>query len=396
LLKLDLLTLDVVTIVNLLATAVAIFVIWSLNKRVTGLRRSALGFLLLAIGFVTIPLRMYVPGKVMILLPNLITFAGTLFILDGIGAFRGFQRKTGWFSLLSLVYTGWLCYWLFIDDRMNFRVAAGSLFLAVIIFWCGCAMAVDVPSRDRPVYWPSAFVFMVEGIALLFRGVSGFANRPDGSGFMPGTAETIGLFTLNLSAVGYAFGLSMATNLKLQRETERLAFHDMLTDLPNRRLFEERLETAASRAKADDLSIALIYCDIDDFKGINDTLGHEGGDKALRVVSEALRHAVSEDVCLARVGGDEFVLLIENARARDEIHALMERLRMAVDGAIEFGGRKASLRISCGVALYPDDVGSVSDLIRLADAGMYMMKQHGRFAPGKAMAAMLAAPTRSI
>ena len=395
-LKLDLFTLDVVTIINLLATGAAMFLIWSLNKRVKGLRRAATGCLLLGIGFGSIPLRLFISGKAVILLPNLISFAGSILILDGIGRFRGFPRRTGWLALLSAGFMSCMAYWLFVDDKMNARVMAGSLFWAIVALWCGYSMAAQVPLRDRRVYWPSALIFAVEGIGLLVRAVSALSSQPDSLGFMRDRMETIGLFTLNLSTIGCAFGLSMATILKLQREAERLAFYDVVTSLPNRRMFEERLEQAERRALQDGRHIALIYCDIDGFKGINDSLGHEGGDKALRIVSERLRKSVSEDVCLARVGGDEFVLLIEGPRTRDQINALTARLLSAVEGSIEFQGRTAPLRISCGVALYPDDVGSVSDLMRLADAGMYMMKQHGRSALDDQAAAAWSGQTRSI
>jgi len=396
LLKLDLYTLDVVTIINLLATSAAMFLIWSLNRRVDGLRRSAIGFVLLGVGFATIPLRIYFSGKAVILMPNLIGYAGAVFILDGIRTFRGFRRETGLILLWSVTFMACMCYWLFIEDKMNARVAAGSLFWAVVVLWCAYSMAVQVPPRDRRVYWPSALIFAVEGVALLIRAVTGLSDQPDSLGFMRSIMETVSLFTLNLCTIGCAFGLSMATNLKLQRDTERLAFHDSLTDLPNRRLFEERLEEAERRAFDEGTPIALIYCDVDDFKGINDTLGHEGGDMALRMVGDRLRRAVSEDVCLARLGGDEFVLLVENARSRDQINALIERLRLVVESSIEFGGRTATVRISCGAAIYPDDVGSVSDLIRLADAGMYMMKQHGRFVPDSDLTTVHSAQTRSI
>lgn len=376
--KLDLYTLDVVTIANLLATSAVMFLIWTLNKRVSGIRRCATSSLLLCIGFMAIPARMYIPGKAVILFPNLIIFAGALLLLDGIRSFRGFRRETGWFALLAVAFTSCFCYWLFVEDKMNIRVAVGSLFWAAGAFWCAWSMAVEVPPEDRRVYLSTALIFAIEGAGLLVRSVTGASSQPDNLGFLHVRLETINFFTLNLATIGSAFGLSMATILKLQREAERLAFYDVLTNLPNRRMFEERLEEAERRVSDSARNIGLIYCDIDDFKAINDTLGHEGGDKALRVVSEHLSGAVRDGISLARVGGDEFVMLIEDAPSRTEINALVRKLTSTVEGRVEFEGRSVALKISCGVAMYPDDVGSVSDLMRLADAGMYMMKQHGR------------------
>ena len=128
------------------------------------------------------------------------------------------------------------------------------------------------------------------------------------------------------------------------------------------------------------MPLALIYCDLDDFKNVNDRLGHEAGDKVLRVVADRLRRLVHEDACLARVGGDEFIVLIENAATREELHQLVEKMSRSVEDLIHMDGESVSPAISCGLAVYPDDVGSASDLVRLADAAMYAMKQHGRMA----------------
>ena len=381
--KLDAPTLDFVTIANLLTMSVAMYLIWTLNKRERGILHCAMGGLVLCVGFAAVPLRSLIPGKLTILLPNLLIFAGAMFVLDGVRSFRRFHRETGIYVLISVSFTSSLCYWLFIDDNIGLRIVVVSLFWGGGTLWCAYSMAVGVAPRDRSVYWTTAAVFGIDGAALLLRAASAFSGHVDSNGFNQGLVGLLNFVTLNLGITGCAFGLSMATNLKLRRESETLAFEDSLTGLPNRRFFEDRLEQAERRAFETGHHIALIYCDLDDFKGINDTLGHEGGDKALRMVSQRLRRAISDDICLARVGGDEFVLLVEDMRSRDDINALIERLRRTVEGGIEFHGHSAELKISCGLAVYPDDVGSVSDLMRLADAGMYMMKQHGRFSPAE-------------
>ena len=256
----------------------------------------------------------------------------------------------------------------------RFPSSARSLLLPPRTVWrpaCPCATAKFTGS--------TALIFAIDGVALVLRASSALLTQPNPRVFHPGLMDLLGNMALNLGGAGSAFGLSMATILKLQRDTESLAFEDALTGLPNRRMFRGKaVEQAELRLSHSGHSIALVYCDVDDFKGINDSLGHAGGDKALRLVGQRLRQVVTSDVCLARVGGDEFVLLIENPHSREQVHGLIERLRHTVEGGIEFGGRSAHVRISCGLAMYPDDVGSVSDLIRLADAAMYMMKQHGR------------------
>jgi diguanylate cyclase (GGDEF)-like protein len=273
---------------------------------------------------------------------------------------------------------GGVYFWVFVRDDINARTTLDMLATATCTFCMAWAMAAHVAQRDRRVYWSTAAGFVIYGAAAILKGADAVWG-PQIHFWTARPVDFVFLGALNVCIVGSAFGLSLAINLQLQHETEALALFDSLTLLPNRRHFEEYLERAEKRTFRSGNRIALVYCDLDDFKAINDAFGHEGGDMALRVVAERLRGVADEGHCVARVGGDEFLLLIENAPSRDALHALIQRLREAVEGEIELAGRSAMVKISCGLAVYPDDVGSVSDLIRLGDAAMYMMKQHGRF-----------------
>lgn len=373
----DLFTIVVFTTLNALVAGTAMLLVSGLNRRASGVRRAALSCLFFVFGFVLYPARLIVPGKLIVLIPNLLIFAGMLILLDGVRSFRELPRPTEFYFTGTLVYVSSLCFWLFVRDNINARAAIEMLAVAVGAFSLAATMATDVAYRDRRIYWSTAAAFGIHGVAALIQFREALWGPPIHFG-VAGPMDILFLVTLNLSIVGCALGLLMAINLKLQREMETLALYDSLTQLPNRRLFEENLERAERRAIETGQRIAIVYCDVDHFKGINDTLGHQGGDMALRLVGDRLRRAVDENVCLARVGGDEFLLLIENAHSHERIHTLMRHLQTSVEGQIEFEGRSAMVKISCGLAIYPDDVGSVSDLVRLADAAMYLMKQHGR------------------
>lgn len=389
--QLDLFTLDVATIAITFVTGVALLLVSTLNRRVEGIKRCAVAGFLLALTFTLYPLRVVISGKFIVLLPNLFLFAGVLCILDGIRAFRQAYRPLILYAVFAVIYVGTLCYWLYADDNMNARMVVEALFAAVPILIAAWTMAARVPRRDRAVYWSTAAGIAIHGITLLARAYDALPGHPRLSFFDARTIDFVNFGTLNLAAIGCAFGLMLATNLKLQRETEKLALYDPLTNLPNRRLFEERLEQAERRAFETGQQIGLVYCDLDDFKTINDTIGHEGGDIALKMVADRLRGVVSPDVCLARVGGDEFLLLVENAHSREQMDTLISRVRKAVEGDVELLGRRATLKISCGLAIYPEDVGNASDLIRLADAAMYRVKQRGRFSPADAAAGIAVA-----
>lgn len=377
--RLDLFTLDIVNVAVTFMTGVALLFAAQINKRVNGIKRCSTSSFVFCAAFALYPVRFLIPGKFIILLPNVLMVGAAFLMLDGIRAFREMPRPKLFLAVTASLYLPCFLYWLYIADNLNARVAVETLSTALPTGFAGWTMVAGVSRSDRPVYWSTGSGLLLQAVSMMGRTLDALNGQPRLDVFDARTIDLINAGTVNLAAIGCVFGLTLATNLKLHRATEKLALYDSLTNLPNRRLFEDRLENAEKRSYETGQQLALIYCDLDDFKAINDTLGHEGGDLALKLVADRLRAVVSGDVCLARVGGDEFLLLVENAHSRDEMHALIDRVRTAVEGDVEILGRIATLKISCGLAIYPEDVGSASDLIRLADAAMYMMKQHGRF-----------------
>jgi diguanylate cyclase (GGDEF)-like protein len=155
----------------------------------------------------------------------------------------------------------------------------------------------------------------------------------------------------------------------------RLAMFDPLTDLPNRTLIEDRLERAiAAQRRNPSMVSALLFADLDDFKRINDDHGHRAGDAVLQGVAERALNAVRDVDSVGRWGGDEMIVLLENA-GRDKIPELVERVRRAVETPIEYAGLKLQVGVSIGVAIVPDDGDGIQELIRRADRRMYEEKQ---------------------
>jgi diguanylate cyclase (GGDEF)-like protein len=374
---LDTFTLLVVTTANLIMAGLAMVLVARLRTGARGIGRCAASCALFVLNMVFVPVRLASPGPLGILLTNLPLFAGAMCLLDGIVAFRERARPLWLYVVLAAGYLPAFNWFLFAHDNFTARVVVHCLFLGTVMLIAAGVMYVDVPRTDRGVYWSTAAGFALYGLATLARAWVAVYQGPLVY-LGPSIIDLIGVATLNISTLSCAFGLSMATNLRLQRRTEQLALYDPLTRLPNRRFFEEKLELTQRKAIETGQRIALIYCDLDDFKEINDTLGHEAGDQALQIVAERLRGMVSSDVLVARIGGDEFVLLIENAWSRQGAQEIVRRLRVGASKELELAGRRVRLQISCGLAVFPEDVGSVSDLLRLADAGMYAMKQQGR------------------
>lgn len=168
----------------------------------------------------------------------------------------------------------------------------------------------------------------------------------------------------------------VATVLERKRAEERLrhlALHDSLTGLPNRALFHDRFEMAVRRADRDDELVGLLYVDLDDFKSVNDTHGHEAGDRLLCAVAERLVGSVRAPDTVARMGGDEFTVLLAGVSGPEAFGAVVDRVRAAL--AVPYPGAGATLTVSAsiGAALYPQD-GSRETLLRRADARMYAAK----------------------
>jgi diguanylate cyclase (GGDEF)-like protein/PAS domain S-box-containing protein len=170
------------------------------------------------------------------------------------------------------------------------------------------------------------------------------------------------------------------TEYKLAEERiQRVAHHDSLTGLPNRLLFNDRLEQAISLAKRGSRQFTLLYLDLDRFKQVNDTLGHTAGDELLKGVAARIRHQVRESDTVARVGGDEFTVILPDIARREEAETVAKKIIAAVAAPFQLGSQKQSVEIgtSIGIAIYPTDARDADALLKASDAAMYSAKQIG-------------------
>nr|WP_325065263.1 diguanylate cyclase [Pseudomonas xionganensis] len=172
-----------------------------------------------------------------------------------------------------------------------------------------------------------------------------------------------------------------ATNERLQErelELQHAAFHDPLTELPNRRYLIERCEAALAHAKRHNQSVALLLIDLDHFKPINDRFGHDAGDLMLQVIARRLREHVRAEDSVARLGGDEFAALIGGADAQQHAREIAERLLAELAQPVLYGAESLTVTISIGVALYPQHASNFTSLYKAADEMLYKVKSRGR------------------
>ena len=171
--------------------------------------------------------------------------------------------------------------------------------------------------------------------------------------------------------------LDVSDRARLEAELQHRATHDTMTGLPNRELLMDRLGLALERSRRGRGGVAVLFCDVDGLKPVNDRFGHEGGDHVLRTVADRLCSTVRAEDTVARWGGDEFVVLVEQPPGEACVDALAERLRAATAVPVELDGESVTLGVSVGVA-YAPDYEEATALLGRADAAMYVRKRGGR------------------
>ena len=173
--------------------------------------------------------------------------------------------------------------------------------------------------------------------------------------------------------------LTDVTDIKRsQEQMERLAFYDPLTNLANRRLFMDRLEQTLQHATRSGRPAALFYLDLDQFKKVNDVLGHEIGDELLKNVAERLRTCVRREDTVGRPGGDEFNILLHEVRDADAAAHVADHVLAVLREPVIIGGHRLQTTTSIGIAMIPDDGSDANALVQRADQAMYRAKQQGR------------------
>ena len=203
-------------------------------------------------------------------------------------------------------------------------------------------------------------------------------------------------FHYELQMVPYLNDLTLAIvreitdRKRAEEKVHRLAYFDTLTGLPNRQLFHQQLSGAIERARKNGLKVAALYVDLDNFKRINDTLGHSFGDVVLKTIARRLDNCIRTDDCvtradtqetdmrLARLGGDEFVAILQDLGTEEDAVAVADRIRSELTKPVEHLGHEFVVTSSIGVSLYPRDGEDIDTLLKNADVAMYQAKNAGR------------------
>lgn len=184
--------------------------------------------------------------------------------------------------------------------------------------------------------------------------------------------------TIELEKSNFELKNEMKARTIVEDKIKKLAFHDTLTNLPNRRLFDDRLEQAILKAERDQKYLGLLYLDIDFFKNVNDALGHVKGDKLLIEIATRLKNRLRKSDTIARVGGDEFLILLQEIEDYAYIQKISEDILNCFKFPFVIEGQELNITTSIGISIYPIDGPDFETLVKNADAAMYKSKEGGK------------------
>lgn len=215
-------------------------------------------------------------------------------------------------------------------------------------------------------------------ITLLAPSVFAFAQ-----GSLSVAGAEIAISQMHFAKIGFVvhvvlFSLCLAAQIRHQAESHRIALHDTLTGLPQISLLRERFEWAANLSKRQKWRMALLFVDLDGFKKVNDTLGHAAGDELLLQAAERMKRSVRKTDFVARIGGDEFVILLHDVPERSSIITATTRLLDTLGARYELDGEEAKVTASMGVAVFDGGENDLALLLRQADEAMYESKKRGK------------------
>jgi diguanylate cyclase (GGDEF)-like protein len=245
----------------------------------------------------------------------------------------------------------------------------------------GMAMAKKIKTldRDQPILMMSAYDDREILLDAINFGIDGFIVKPVDMVQLNRKLEHIAKNLREKSDREAFWPIPREAVPKEEMDTlYTLAHYDTLTGIPNRYLFHKRLDTTLETAHRNRQKFALFFIDLDNFKSINDTYGHKAGDLVLQQLTKRITGVIREEDTLARIGGDEFALIVADRKERSAIETIAQKITETAALPLEIGGRHITLSCSIGISCYPAHTTSKEELLHFADLAMYQIKSEGK------------------
>jgi diguanylate cyclase (GGDEF)-like protein len=374
---LDIRTLTFNLLLFALVFAVGMFFVQRSQPGVRGLRWWAAANAVGGIGFMLLSLRGLIPDFLSILVANCLLLVALHCFHEGITRFRGRPNPMPWFGPLLVIILALILFrYTYIEPNIATRIVAVTLLTSIPAAMATHVLIRDVPHPLRSSHWFTAAAFIQFIVASLVRAAHALASPPADL-MTAGPVHAFSFLSIFFLLVVATFGSVWMTTVYLASELERQARTDPLTGAMNRLALAEQMAREISRARRSDRPLSVVIFDLDHFKQLNDRLGHQAGDAALKAVSELTLNELRASDILSRYGGEEFVALLPDTdKARGMETAERLRRRIEARGIDSAEGRV--LTASYGVATFPADGTDFDTLIAHADAALYAAKQAGR------------------
>ncbi|WP_428737139.1 diguanylate cyclase domain-containing protein [Sulfurimonas sp.] len=377
---------------SILATnALVLAIFWIKHKKQTDLGLYALGNLFISISFALVGLRGSIPDFVSLVAGNTIGIAGSFLLIRG--SFVVFKLKYNrWFEdiALSLVVV-LLIHATYYEPSLKERVLVVSS--TIIVQYLYLAFLFLKRSNKEPLspITITGISFGLVSIYMLFRNT--YSVFEDMSMFHDtisaylheGNIYAITYIVIMTASTGWTIGILLINYTRIEKEREnvilelqKLARTDPLTGLKNRLVIDEIMELATKRAQRVRKEMALLALDLDGFKEVNDTHGHDVGDEVLRQVSKRLSQTLRQTDTVARLGGDEFLVILENLNSKEDVKDIANKLVEIINETYIVKKLSINVTTSIGIAIYEHNNENVQTLLKNADLALYTMKESGK------------------
>jgi diguanylate cyclase (GGDEF)-like protein len=367
----------VVTFSTAVQTA-AMFYVWRMQLRERSVALLTLGFALITAGTLLIASRPALHPILTIVAGNSAVIGGQALCALAICEFAGRPISTGFPLWLAAFTAAFLAIFTFASPNIGIRIIVLSILIPLSLLPGILALFSVAPGPLRRTYWPVGIVMVFHSLFAFARSMATAVGGTPAD-FFAGNLITAAWFLESFAAINLiSLGLILMISQRLQLELDRQASYDGLTGALNRRAFERVAEGEWSRAVRHDLPLSVLVLDLDRFKTLNDTHGHDAGDIWLKSFAELCRGLLRREDLLCRYGGEEFIALLPQT----PLHAaaqVAERIRRSVEGMrIAHNGRDIAVTVSIGAATWNETVTDLKSMIAAADRALYRAKAAGR------------------
>jgi len=367
----------VVTFSTAVQTA-AMFYVWRMQLRERSVALLTLGFALITIGTVLVAMRPALPPILTIITGNTLVIIGQAVASLAICEFAGRHLPVSFPIWLGAFTAAFLAIFTFASPNIGVRIVVLSILISLSLLPGVLALFSAPAGPLRRTFWPVGFVLLFHSaFAIIRAAATAIGGTP--ADFFASNLITAAWFLESFAAINLvALGLILMISQRLQMELDRQASYDGLTGALNRRAFERVADGEWSRAVRHDLPLSVLVLDLDRFKMLNDTHGHDAGDVWLKSFAELSRGLLRREDLLCRYGGEEFIALLPQTPLHAAVQAA-DRIRRSVEGMrISHNGRDIAVTVSIGVATWNETVTDLKSMIAAADRALYRAKAAGR------------------